>query len=272
MKKWFYIIRLSVFPLLQWAGFVAGLLIWRIHPVQAILWFGVTSVALCFSVHVTFHEAVHQKWFQGTRLAGWADSVMTLFMGLPLNGYRWHHFNHHRHTNTLEDYSCTWIKTTQGIVPQSLWRYVLGWPVQLRQSQDRMNQEEAVGLLPHALAQKMAFERRLLQTALVILAVVSWPWALAYIGCVYVGWALVALENYAQHPPITYGVDSTASYYDVFYNALFCKNGFHAEHHRTTSVPWPQLTRQGDAHEIKRPYLIDAFFPRDKNSSSGEPQ
>ncbi|NBW98116.1 hypothetical protein EBR03_00950, partial [bacterium] len=60
------------------------------------LWLGIAALALNFGVHVTFHELVH---LSGSRESSWIkvlSDLVTVCCGIPFDGYRWHHYTHHR--------------------------------------------------------------------------------------------------------------------------------------------------------------------------------
>jgi len=228
------------------------------------------SLALCFAVHISFHEWVHQQPAgRYPTLQPVARSIATVCMGIPFDGYWWHHMNHHRFENTLDDYSSTWRVTAAGPKPRSLASYVAGWPVQFAQAVRRMKAEDRAGHFPVAVNRWLGFEKGLLALVWMFLLYRSWRGAVAYAALIYMGWAWVALLNYFQHPPIRYGQDPVTSFYSVWYNRLFLKNGLHAEHHARPQIPWLYLIlaiglvgmpRSGEAHADYLGFAADQFL------------
>lgn len=211
--EWVLAIPPLVFPFAQAIFFLLALA----HPAFLPL----TLLAMLFTLHVTAHEWVHHP---AGRIA---ESLMSLFLGVPFEGYRLHHHNHHRFENAAEDWS-----TTLGArhpIP-----YALGWPSQLLRGWRAFRGDPA---LPRALR----LQQLLLLAWAIVLAIVSWKALLLWIAMVYLGWALIALHNYGQHPPR----GATTSLASPLYNALTCNNGLHAEHHRAPGVPWNRLTASG---------------------------
>jgi fatty acid desaturase len=240
-----------IFPLLEVATLASA---WRLggdHPWIAAGLLGLAPLLLCLSVHVSLHEAVHQPALARFPLAG---PILTLVMGLPFQGYRWHHLTHHRWNNALPDYSTTWRPGPDGPRPWPLWRYVLGWPRQLVRSGLAMRAAYRQGGIPASVHRATRREQATLLAALAAGALVHPRAAGAYVAVVYVGWALIALQNYGQHPPRVYGHELPTSYYAALYNRLLFRNGLHAEHHARPHLPWYDL--QAAPHPpIRAPHL-----------------
>lgn len=245
------------FPVMEVACFAAAVAFGPEQPLAALGMLALTAVMLCFALHITYHEWVHQGHPGG--LAG--ELVISALIGLPLDGYRWHHLNHHRHENALEDYSTTWEPGPQRPVAQVWWRYVLGWPRQLVRSAKDMRERDRAGMLPPGLGARVRRQKRALGALFVTLLVVRWPVALAYLLTTYAGWALVSLHNFGQHPPVSYGDALATSYRGSLYNLVFCQNGLHHEHHRDPALPWDRLVPLEGAPLVERPHLL---IPRPK--------
>jgi fatty acid desaturase len=220
--------------------------------------FLLSALLLCLSVHVSIHEAVHHPGLARFPLSG---AVFTLVMGLPFQGYRWHHFNHHRWNNALDDYSSTWRATPDGPRPWPLWRYVLGWPRQLVRSGLAMRAAHAAGEVPAATHRAIRREQATLLLLLAALAVFAPRIAVLYVALVYAGWSLISLQNFGQHPPRVYGNDTPTSYYSPLYNLVLFRNGFHAEHHEEPNLPWHDIAPTPTA-PIRAPHLLQPFVER----------
>jgi fatty acid desaturase len=246
-----------LFPALSGAAFAAACA-WPLPIVVRAVVFLLAAVALCFSVHVSVHEAVHQPALARFPLA---SPFFTIIMGLPLEGYRWHHLNHHRWNNRLEDYSTTWRRTASGPRPWPLWSYVLGWPRQLMRSGRAMRMAATAGELPLSRQRALRREQYTLLAWVAGLAFTRPLLALAYVTLIYVGWALIALQNYGQHPPRRYGNEAATSFGSPLYNRLLFRNGLHGEHHDQPQAPWYALQPRPQA-PIHRPHLVQPFRER----------
>jgi fatty acid desaturase len=216
------------------------------------------ALLLCLSVHVSVHEAVHHPQLARFPLAGPFFSVV---VGLPFQGYRWHHLNHHRWNNALEDYSSTWRSTPDGPRPWPLWRYVLGWPRQLVRSGLAMRAADAAGEVPRATRRAIRLEQATVLILIAVLVVAAPRVAVQYLALVYVGWALIALQNLGQHPPRVYGVERPTSYYSALYNRLLFRNGLHAEHHDEPHRAWHEL-EAAPRVSIHAPHLLQPFVEK----------
>jgi fatty acid desaturase len=252
--------RVMIFPVLQAAALAGAWAFGDSHPGLGLGLLGLASVLLCLSVHVSLHEAVHQTALARSPLAG---PFFSLVIGLPFQGYRWHHLNHHRWNNTLPDYSTTWRPGPGGPRPWPLWRYVLGWPRQLVRSGLAMRAAYAAGAIPVRVHRATRGEQATLLLALVALLAFAPLAAAGYLLVVYVGWALIALQNYGQHPPREYGRDLPTSYYSALYNRLLFQNGLHAEHHERPHVPWHALVADPQA-PIHAPHLLHPLLGADR--------
>jgi len=243
-------VLVMIFPLLEAAAFLLACAAGVSLAGGAL--FLLASVLLCYTVHVSIHEAVHQPALARFPLSG---PLLSVVMGLPLQGYRWHHLNHHRWNNELPDYSTTWRSTAAGPRPWPLWRYVLGWPRQLVRSGLAMRAAYGAGQIPSRVHRATRREQASILLALGVLAVVAPRAAAAYLAMVYLGWMLIALQNYGQHPPRAYGRESATSYYAPLYNRLLFRNGLHAEHHERPHLAWDEIEPAPQA-AIAYPHLL----------------
>jgi fatty acid desaturase len=237
---------------------VASCVAMRSQPGIGAALFLVAALLLCLSVHVSVHEAVHHPRLAGFPLSG---PLFTIVIGLPFQGYRWHHFNHHRWNNALEDYSTTWRATADGPRPWPLLRYVLGWPRQLVRSGLSMRAAYAAGQVSPATHRATRIEQATLLLFVATLTVLAPRIAAQYVALVYIGWALIALQNFGQHPPRAYGVEKPTSYYSPLYNRLLFRNGFHAEHHEEPNLPWHEIA-PAPSTPIHAPHLVQPFVEK----------
>jgi fatty acid desaturase len=215
-----------VFPIAQAILFVLALS----HPSL----FPLALLAMVFTLHVTAHECVHHP------AGSLAESAMSLFLGVPFEGYRLHHQNHHRFENGLEDWSTT--RAARGPI-----LYALGWPSQLLRGWRSFRGDPT-------LPKTLRLQQILLLLWAIALGVLAWKALLLWLAMVYLGWALIALHNYGQHPPR----GETTSLASPVYNALTCNNGLHAEHHRAPGVPWNRLVASHPS--IRFPPMLAALW------------
>ena len=244
--------RLAAFPALEVALFGLALAAWDTSPPLALALLVPAALALSFTLHITVHEEVHQRFFG--RWSEPAHALMGLLVGMPFEGYRHHHFNHHRFDNALGDYSSTWRSGPDGPVPAALLPYALAWPLTLAGSQVAMRAEIEAGEVPADVLRGLAWQKLLAPLLALTLALIWWPAAVLYVGLVYVGWVFISVHNYGQHPPT--GEAHTTSYSAPAYNAIFYNNGLHAEHHARPAVPHAALTPDPSARQAGRPHLL----------------
>ena len=93
---------------------------------------------------------------------------------------------------------------------------------------------------------------------LLVLGLLSWKFAVLYAVMVYVGWALVSVHNYGQHPPHTPA--AIPSFSSRWYNRLFFNNGLHYEHHAEQSRPWHELEADSRAPQIHQSHLLSPLW------------
>jgi|CXWL01.1.fsa_nt_gi fatty acid desaturase len=251
---------LLAFPAAEIAFFVFAVLNFGERPAAALLGVFLAALALCFCVHVCFHEMVHASGPKDSAALLLGSCAASVLQGLPFDGYRCHHDNHHRCNNSLEDYSSTWEATPGGPKPQTWWRYSLLWPRQLSLAHEDMRRQAEDGRLPRTIQRRIRVEKWLLIAAVTGLGLFSWKALLLYALTIYGGWTLVALHNYGQHSP--FDRNATKSYPNALYNALFCNNGLHHEHHRRPHIPWYALTRDPAAPQTGLPYLLSFLSTR----------
>jgi len=245
-----------VFPIAEAVAFALSSGLGSSRPVASGTLLLFAALLLCFSVHISIHEVVHHPRLGEFPLAG---PLLSIVIGLPFQGYRWHHFNHHRWNNRIEDYSSTWRQTPSGPRPWPLWRYVAGWPRQLVRSGLAMRMAAKAGHIPPSTHRAIRREQWTLFGVVLALTALAPIAALRYVTLVYVGWALVSLQNYGQHPPRQYGADVPTSKTSRLYNRLLFRNGLHAEHHEQPQLPWHAI--EAHTHEpIAVPHLLQAFL------------
>jgi fatty acid desaturase len=186
--------------------------------------------------------------------------LATLFLGLPFDGYRVHHFNHHTYANDLNDFSTTWFEKNgkkRGFTPC---QYTFGWLRQLSRSIREPNPfDESLGDVTKIKA-RIEPQKITLFLFCILLAFIGLKAFILYFMLVYFGWAFSALHNYGQHPPIT--KEPVCTYANKSYNSLFFNNGLHWEHHDKPWLSWNQLELDKDSQLISHPHLIEPCVAR----------
>lgn len=245
---------LAIFPLLELC-FFGGSLLTRPHSIWAAAGLLLlASLSLSFSIHIFFHECVHYRSHYPALFNWIASSIM----GLPFDGYRIHHYNHHEFENAAPDFSCTWREQGGTRHPYPLMAYVLGWPRQLLRG---VCCKTPFGVNPdHAnqIKQHIPSQKRALLITFIVAAYAGWDVLIGYLLLTYLGWAFTALHNFGQHPPVE-GVTSS-SYDSALYNQLFFNNGLHWEHHHYPTLAWCELTPDQDSPRIAYPHPLYAFL------------
>jgi len=250
--------QLGIFPLLELALFILALNANSYLLSFVFIVFG--GVLLSFSIHIFFHECVHfrAKYSQAVNL------IYTLFLGLPFDGYRVHHYNHHSHANSLEDFSSTWYRDDNNKkMPFSACRYSFGWLRQLSSAigeESPFNQE--LGDVTQIKA-RIGLQKITLYVFCIALIFIWFKAFVLYIALVYLGWFFSALHNYGQHPPII--EERICTYANKAYNVFFFNNGLHWEHHDKPWLSWNEIELDNKSERISHAHLIEPCFKRNKS-------
>jgi len=257
-----YYLCLTVFPLLEAGSFALAVALWDQSVLAASLCLILAALGLNYSIHISFHEMMHQRIFKSRVLDGILRLINSLWMGVPFDGYCLHHENHHRYNNSIEDYSTTWREGPDGPVPQHWLLYSLSWPVHVARALRVTRIEETAGRVTN----RMRWNKREKAFLLIAWMLFGWysPTLLGmYILVTYLGWTLSAVHNFGQHPPIDLGAHETTSVYSPTFNLLFMNNGLHREHHQNPGKRWSHLVPQPDADSrwtIPRPHLFQPLL------------
>jgi len=254
MKLATFPFRLAVFPVLQALSFTACILLYEASPVISLSMLALSALCLNFSVHIFFHECVHRS---GSYPAIF-NFLASVFIGLPFDGYRIHHYNHHRHENGERDLSTTWNYTGKNRIARSALSYALGWPRQIIDSLNRFRVYDDASDNIAFFQRRISIQKRFLQLGLLLTAIFSWKIAIAYVLMIYFGWVFTAMQNYGQHPPV--GEDKARTFTNPLYNLLFFNNGLHWEHHNNPSLQWHELKESNNSKRIHCAHLLNPIF------------
>jgi fatty acid desaturase len=215
---------------------------------------------------VASHNFVHTPWFKSDLLNRIYMALNSLNLGVPQLYYRYEHLLHHRYGNDRQGRNgqtqdptslFTYGKNGQ---PEPLIPYCLLGPF-------RANLLESFRAIRHkGEAAQLYFELATCAIGFGCYLVLSWQYFLfLLIPTLYLGWALEHLENYYEHfggIPENRFANST-SYYGWLYNALFCNEGYHQEHHLRPGVHWTkrEQTRQELQADLDRVDRVILRFP-----------
>ncbi len=245
-----------IFPVIQGLSFYASVATFGSKPTLSLVLFLISCLALNFTVHVSLHEFVHHYQPKSNRDLG--SLFFSLFAGLPFDGYRLHHYNHHQYNNQIKDYSSTWQMTAHGFKPYNLAFYAFAWLAFLEKARQNIQKDIVAGVLPKFYSERLKFQKIGLFLFYALLAAISKVAFLLYFLHVYLGWVLISLHNYGQHPPVT-GVNEPTTFANSIFNAFFFKNGLHWEHHHNPSVHWSDLELSPNSKRIQVPHLLEPF-------------
>jgi fatty acid desaturase len=231
---------LALFPLAEGGLFALACFLIRSHPAESAACLLGGAAIHTFTIHVFVHEALHTS--DRRPLPRVLNFLLTLVGGVPFDGYRLHHHNHHRFVNGPDDFSRTWRMTPEGPAAYGLLRYALGWPVFAIRAGRRLRSQTPAGPEEKAF-RRIAPQKAVLAAFVLLLGVFSWKWAALYVAMIYLGWALVSVRNYRQHPPELRS--EIPSVTNSWVNRLLFNHGLHDEHHREPSKAWHELQPAG---------------------------
>jgi fatty acid desaturase len=250
---------MTLFPILEVILFIEGFFIFDKSPIYAILLIMASGIAMCFSLHITYHYHVHFKLkskFEN-RLIDFLYSILT---GLPFHFYYLLHTNHHVYDNEVEDFTTTIKRNNGNIIAKNIFTYSLFWfrgsrkPIQMMKSGIKEN------YFTEDMRAKTKIELLVILLFEVLLGVYCWKLLLLYFALVYFGWMFISLHNYGQHLPNKTGIDIGNSFYNKLYNYIFVNNGLHYEHHKFPREVYWKLKHEKDKNmNNKLPHLLDGF-------------
>lgn len=247
--------KLGIYPLLELVFFIAANMV--SNPLLSLIFVVIAGVMLSFSIHIFFHECVHVR----EEFPMPINIINTIFLGLPFDGYRVHHYNHHTYANGLKDFSSTWYIKNSKKTAFSACRYTFGWLQQLSKAmQEPKPFNEKLGDV--AVIKARIYPQKLtLFFFCLLLAFIGLKTFILYFILVYFGWAFSSLHNYGQHPPIQ--EELICTYENKLYNRVTFNNGLHWEHHDKPWLSWEQLEIDKKSSRINHPHLIQpCFFTR----------
>lgn len=230
-------IRLLIYPTLEAAFFMLAVYWLDKSIMLAALLLLLASIFLSYALHVTFHEIMHRTGLKPANR--WFSYAITVFTGVPFDGYRIHHMAHHRYNNNFRDYSSTWRLAAGKLERRNIILYGFTWPRHPLHVHRSMRFKHRRKYVTEGLLRRVSEQKFIVPLMMLALAFYS-PWAsLLYAALIYFGWSCTTFHNYIQHPPVR--TEHTQSIYNRLYNYVSSNNGLHWEHHNAPGIPWYAL-------------------------------
>jgi fatty acid desaturase len=208
---------------------------------QNLGWVAIVLFIFWYNALIATHNFVHTPWFTSKLFNRIYSIINSANLGFPVMHYRYIHFNHHQYGNDrpdekglTQDWSSTYAYGKQGLSEPVIAYCGLA-----------ILRDDLAASFRQAAKQNEIVQISLESAACGVVAIayllISWQF---FIGCFlpvfYCGWFLTYLSNYYEHfgaNPENQYADS-ASYYDRWFNLLFCNEGYHQEHHLRPNVHW----------------------------------
>ena len=227
----------------------------------------ISMLFLCYyNPIVITHNFLHTPFFVNSTLNRAFSMFNSMNMGLPQIIYKYHHLNHHRHNNSLEDPSSTFLYGKNNKQEYWVWYSALSFFRDGTQKAWIIAVEKGEAhILYSELAMAVGFWT--------FLFFVSWKFfVFAYIPLYLCQWFLAHVENYYEHfkatnPASRYA--NSVSFYPRWYNSLMFNEGYHQEHHISPQEHWtkrPEVSEKykeqmnaARAYKAKMPPLLGMF-------------
>lgn len=232
----------------------------KISLLQNVMIFIVELMLYYFNPIVITHNFLHTPFFKNGKINLVFSTLNSMNLGLPQILYKYHHLNHHRHNNSMEDPSSTYLfgKNNQqehwiSYSAFSLFRdgTQKAWAQTIQKKEGHILMTEILSVV-------------VFWTALLT---INWKFFLyAYVPLFYCGWFLAHVENYFEHfkaksPSDRFG--NAVSFYPAWYNTLMFNEGYHQEHHISPQDHWTRRpeTQKRFADQMKKAGAYNAKLP-----------
>lgn len=225
-----------------------------------VLIFGVELLLYYFNPIVITHNFLHTPFFKSSFLNKLFPILNSMNLGLPQILYKYHHLNHHRHNNSMEDPSSTYLFGKNK--KQEHWIPYCAFSLLRDGTQKAWNQT-----LQKKEGHLLFFELSAVSLFLAILLIISWKFFVyAYLPLFYLGWFLAHMENYFEHFKATSPAErfgNAVSFYPAWYNKLMFNEGYHQEHHISPQEHWTKRpeTQKRYAEQMKKAGAYIAKWP-----------
>lgn len=199
-----------------------------------------------FNPIVITHNFLHTPFFRSSLLNRMFATMNSMNLGLPQILYKYHHLNHHRHNNSLEDPSSTYLFGKNN--KQEHWITYCAFSL-LRDGTQKAWVQTLQKKEGHLLFTEIAG----VVVFWTLLLFINWKFFLiAYMPLFYCGWFLAHLENYFEHykaksPSDRFG--NAVSFYPRWYNILMFNEGYHQEHHISPQEHWSKRPETREKYE-----------------------
>ena len=221
---------------IQWILFI----IWAMNfeslgfVFSILIFFGMLFLCYYNPIVIT-HNFLHTPFFESPKLNRAFSMFNSMNMGLPQIIYKYHHLNHHRYNNSLEDPSSTFLYGKNNQQEHWIWYSALSffrdgtqkaWIIAVEKGESHILYSE--------LAMAVGFWS--------FFCLVSWKFfVFAYIPLYLCQWFLAHVENYYEHfkasnPTNRYA--NSVSFYPRWYNLFMFNEGYHQEHHISPQEHW----------------------------------
>ena len=240
---------------------------WEAHNIsQILLIFPICLFLFWYNALVATHNFVHTPWFSSKVLNQVYAVLNSVNLGSPVTHYRHLHLNHHRYGNDRQDAKGHTQdgSSTFAYGKHSRSEHVISYCglAILRDDVTETLREART----HNEVTQLWLELGACVLAMIGYLLISWKFFVFFaLPVFYWGWFLTYFANYYEHfgadPDERYG--NSASYYGRIYNALFCNEGYHQEHHLRPNTHWSQrpIVRQALRHKLDRVDRVILKFP-----------
>lgn len=221
-------------------------------PLQNFLFVPICTFLFWYNGLVASHNFVHTPWFKPDWINRIYLAINSINIGVPQIHYRYEHLHHHRYGNDRPDQEGRTQDPTSIFThgkngqPENVFSYCALGPF-------RTNFIESFREISRkGESHQLRFELMACCLGFIGYSILSWQYVLfCLVPVLYLGWCLEHLENYYEHfggtPENRYA--NSTSYYGFLYNALFCNEGYHQEHHLRPGIHWSK--RPQTQHELQ---------------------
>lgn len=213
-----------------------------------------------FNPIVITHNFLHTPFFKNSILNQAFSLLNSANLGLPQILYKYHHLNHHRYNNSMEDPSSTYLfgKNNQ----QEHWITYSAFSL-LRDGTKKAWLQTMQKKEGHLLASEIL----VVLSYCGILIFIDWKFFLmVYLPLFYCGWFLAHVENYFEHykaraPSDRFG--NAVSHYSKIYNLFMFNEGYHQEHHISPQEHWTKRpeTQKRYYEQMQKAGAYQAKYP-----------